>query len=103
YQYIPAPLSVFRAVRKLPPASTLVYRDGDVRIDRYWRLDYGRKRRVGDVHEVHEEIREHIRRATRRRLVSDVPLGAFLSGGIDSSAIVAAMAEASSGPVKTFS
>jgi asparagine synthase (glutamine-hydrolysing) len=103
YQYVPAPLSAFRAVRKLPPASTLLFQDGSVRIDRYWRLDYGTKRPNADLREVHEEIREHIRRATRRRMISDVPLGAFLSGGVDSSAVVAAMAEASSEPVKTFS
>jgi asparagine synthase (glutamine-hydrolysing) len=103
YQYVPAPLSVFRAARKLPPASTLVYRDGDVRIERYWRLDYSRKRDVTDREALHEEIRDTIRRATQRRMVADVPLGAFLSGGIDSSAVVAAMAEASSRPVKTFS
>ena len=103
YQYIPAPLSVFRGVRKLPPASVLVYRDGDVAIDRYWRLDYGRKRTIRDREELNQEIRDTIRRATRRRMVADVPLGAFLSGGIDSSAVVAAMAESSSRPVKTFS
>ena len=103
YLYVPAPLSAFKAVRKLPPASTLLYRDGRTRIDRYWQLDYGSKRRVDDPAELHEEIRETIRSAVKRRLVADVPVGAFLSGGIDSSAVVAAMAEASSGPVKTFS
>lgn len=103
YQYVPAPLSIFKAVRKLPPASTLAYHDGKLRIERYWRLDYGRKREVEDVSALHEEIREAIRRSTRRRMVADVPLGAFLSGGVDSSAVVAAMAEASTEPVKTFS
>src|SRR4051812_4579770 len=103
YQYIPSPLSVFRGVRKLPPASVLVYRDGDVSIERYWRLDYGAKRAIRDRDELNEEICDTIRRATRRRLVADVPLGAFLSGGIDSSAVVAFMAESSSEPVKTFS
>jgi asparagine synthase (glutamine-hydrolysing) len=103
YQYVPAPLSVFRAVRKLPPASTLVFADGDVSISRYWDLDYGRKRHVTDVGDLHEEIRESIRGATRRRMIADVPLGAFLSGGVDSSAVVAAMAEQSTQPVKTFS
>jgi asparagine synthase (glutamine-hydrolysing) len=103
YQYVPAPLSAFRAVRKLPPASTLTYRDGEVAIERYWRLDYGRKRKVDSREELNEEIRDTIRRATKRRMVSDVPLGAFLSGGIDSSAVVGAMAESSSQPVKTFS
>jgi asparagine synthase (glutamine-hydrolysing) len=103
YQYVPAPLSAFRAVRKLPPASTMIFRDGEARIERYWRLDYSQKRTVADRSELLEEIREHIRRAVRRRLIADVPLGAFLSGGVDSSAVVAAMARESSGSVKTFS
>jgi asparagine synthase (glutamine-hydrolysing) len=103
YRYVPAPLSAFRAVRKLPPAHTLLWQDGRLRIERYWKLDYGTKRRVGSIEEVAEELREHIRRATRRRMIADVPLGAFLSGGTDSSAVVAAMAEASDRPVKTFS
>ena len=102
-RWVPVPLSVYRAVRKLPPASTLVYHEGRVQIERYWRLDYGTKRRVGPREELREELRDQIRRATRRRMIADVPLGAFLSGGVDSSAIVAAMAEASSRPVKTFS
>jgi asparagine synthase (glutamine-hydrolysing) len=103
YQYIPAPLSAFRAVRKLPPAHTLVFERGEPRISRYWSLDYSRKRAVTDVRELHEEIRDAIRTATRRRMIADVPLGAFLSGGVDSSAVVAAMAEHASQPVKTFS
>jgi asparagine synthase (glutamine-hydrolysing) len=103
YQYVPAPMSAFKAVRKLPPASTLLWRDGKVTIDRYWRLDYSHKRSASESAELQEELREHIRRAVRRRLVADVPVGAFLSGGVDSSAIVAAMAEASSQPVRTFS
>ena len=103
YQYVPAPLSIFKAARKLPPASTLLLRDGELRVDRYWRLDYSRKRQVDDREALNAEIRDTIRRATKRRMVADVPLGAFLSGGIDSSAVVAAMAEQSSQPVKTFS
>jgi asparagine synthase (glutamine-hydrolysing) len=103
YQYVPAPMSIFCAVRKLPPATTLVYRDGAVAAQRYWRLDYGAKRTVRSIPALHEELRELIARAVRRRMVADVPLGAFLSGGIDSSAVVAAMAQASNRPVKTFS
>jgi asparagine synthase (glutamine-hydrolysing) len=103
YQYVPAPLSAFRAVRKLPPASTLLYEQGRVSIERYWRLRYDGERRDASGEELHEEIRERIRQAVRRRMISDVPLGAFLSGGIDSSTVVAAMAEASSEPVRTFS
>ena len=102
-RYVPAPFSAFAAVRKLPPASTLTYRDGRARIERYWQLDYTPKRAVASEAEVHEEVRDHIRAAVRRRMVADVPLGAFLSGGVDSSAVVAAMAEASPHPVRTFS
>jgi asparagine synthase (glutamine-hydrolysing) len=103
YRWVPAPMTAFRAVRKLPAGSTLVYRDGRATVSRYWQLDYGRKRVVADPRELHEELREQIRAATAKRLVADVPLGAFLSGGVDSAAVVAAMAEASSRPVKTFS
>jgi asparagine synthase (glutamine-hydrolysing) len=103
YLCVPAPMSAFKAVRKLAPATTLVYDNGRVRTERYWRLDYSRKRSVADAGAVQEELRERIRAAVRRRMIADVPLGAFLSGGIDSSAVVAAMAEASPQPVKTFS
>ncbi len=103
YGYIPAPGSIFHDVAKLPPAHRLVYEGGAVTIERYWRLDYATKRTVADVGELHEEIRDSLRRAVSRRLAADVPVGAFLSGGIDSSAVVAAMAEQSPQPVKTFS
>ncbi len=103
YGYVPAPLSVFRGVGKLMPASTLLYRDGVARIDRYWQLDYSRKQPNRSTPEVEEELRTRIRTAVQRRMVADVPTGAFLSGGIDSSAVVAAMAEGSSKPIKTFS
>ncbi len=101
--YVPAPLSAFQAVRKLPPGHRLTFEDGKLTIERYWRLDFGRKRSFAGEAEMHEAIREELRAAVRRRLVGDVPVGAFLSGGIDSSAVVAAMAEESAGAVKTFS
>ncbi len=102
-RYVPHPLSIYRAVRKLPPGSRLVWDDGSARVDRWWRLSYRPKMGPTSIEEVGEAVRAALRRATRRRLMSDVPLGAFLSGGIDSSAVVAAMAEASPEPVKTFS
>lgn len=102
-RYIPHPMSIYRAVRKLPPAGRLVWDDGRCRIDRWWHLSYLPKTRSASIEEFGETVREAVRSATRRRLLSDVPVGAFLSGGIDSSAVVAAMAEASSEPVKTFS
>ncbi len=103
YGYVPAPDSILTGVKKLEPAHTLVCEDGAVTIDRYWRLDFSTKLKVSDPRELHEPIRDAIRAATRRRLIADVEIGAFLSGGIDSSAVVAAMAEAGSKPVKTFS
>jgi asparagine synthase (glutamine-hydrolysing) len=102
FRCVPAPRSALRAVRKLPPASTLVLSGGRAEIETYWRLDYARKTPVADVRDVAEALREQLRRAVRRRLVADVPLGAFLSGGIDSAAVVATMAELSAQPVRTF-
>jgi asparagine synthase (glutamine-hydrolysing) len=102
-QYVPHPLSALRAVRKLPPASTLAVTERGEKSKRYWSLDYSRKLDWVPRQELEERLLELIREACRLRLVSDVPLGAFLSGGIDSSAVVAAMALESSAPVKTFS
>jgi asparagine synthase (glutamine-hydrolysing) len=102
-RYVPSPLTAFRDVRKLPPAHRLVFRDGRSRIETYWRLDYTSKRDVKDERELIEELRDRLKTAVRRRLIADVPLGAFLSGGIDSAAVVAAMAEESTQPIKTFS
>ncbi len=100
--YVPGPLTALRGVQKLPPAHTLVLEDGRATIERYWRLDYSQKDDL-PVEEWCERIRAALREATRKRMVADVPLGVFLSGGIDSSAVVAAMAEQSSEPVRTFS
>jgi asparagine synthase (glutamine-hydrolysing) len=102
YGYIPAPWSVWRDVHKLPPAHALVWEDGRVSTERYWRLDYSHKR-TEDRRELEEELRERLGAAVRRRMISDVPLGAFLSGGVDSSIVVSEMAAASTLPVKTYS
>ena len=103
YGYVPAPLSAFAQVRKLPPAHTLAYRDGRTRIERYWELDYATKLTDVPAAELEERVREGISRAVRRRMVADVPIGVFLSGGVDSSAVAGAMAECSPVPIKTFS
>src|SRR4051794_37211429 len=102
YGYIPSPWSIWKDVRKLRPAHTLVWENGRTTIDRYWRLDYSHKR-TDDRRELEEELRERLGAAVRRRLISDVPLGAFLSGGVDSSIVVSEMAAASTQPVKTYS
>ena len=102
FQYVPHPLSAFKGLRKLPPAHTLAWQDGRSEIKRYWKLSYSPKDEYASEAEMHERIRAELLEATRLRLRSDVPLGAFLSGGVDSSAVVAAMAQLSSTPVKTF-
>ncbi len=93
YLYVPAPASGFADVWKLPPAHTLTLRRGEVTVERYWQLDY-RKTRRWTVAEAEEALLAELETATRLRLISDVPVGAFLSGGIDSSLIVALMARA---------
>lgn len=100
-QYVPDPLSGFRHVRKLPPAHRLVWEAGQTRIERYWDLPFEPKQDHDEAALV-EDLRTRLREAVRIRLLSDVPLGAHLSGGIDSSLIVGLMAEAG-GTVKTFS
>ena len=103
FQYVPAPLSGFAAIRKLPPAHAMVVKNARVeRLFRYWDLDLTRKSVLG-FPEACEALREQVLEATRLRLVSDVPLGAFLSGGIDSGITVAAMARLGASPLRTFS
>jgi asparagine synthase (glutamine-hydrolysing) len=102
YQYVPAPWSIYREVHKLPPGHLLVWQDGVAEVRCYWRLDFT-PRPVADEEDAAEQLRELLLEATRVRMMSERPLGAFLSGGIDSSAIVAAMVRQTSGRVKTFS
>jgi asparagine synthase (glutamine-hydrolysing) len=102
-QYVPHPESAFIGVEKLPPGTTVaIDADGEVQ-RRYWSLDYSAPSAQATTQELEERVRSLIWDATRARLISDVPLGAFLSGGIDSSVVVAAMADQMSEPVKTFS
>ncbi len=102
-QYIPAPMSGFAAIRKLPPAHAMVVRNARVeRVFRYWDLDLTKRSNLS-FDAACEALREQVLEATRLRLVSDVPLGAFLSGGIDSSITVAAMAKLGASPLRTFS
>ena len=99
---VPAPLTAYRAIRKLEPGHWLKWRNGEIKIERYWQLDFSKKLNIGEE-EAGERVVELLREAVRVRLMSEVPLGAFLSGGIDSSAVVALMAQESSEQVKTFS
>lgn len=99
-QYVPDPLTGFRAAKKLPPAHTLVCENGRISTRRYWDVDF-RTKESGD--DLRERVRAKIEESVRIRLMSEVPLGAHLSGGIDSSVVVGLMAGMSSRPVKTFS
>src|SRR5579884_341943 len=103
YQYVPHPLSAFKGVEKLAPGCTLAITSEGETLRRYWRLDYGAPSPATTEAELQEQLKAHLWEATRIRLISEVPLGGFLSGGIDSSAVVAAMADQMSEPVKTFS
>ncbi|HEX8559468.1 MAG TPA: asparagine synthase (glutamine-hydrolyzing) [Pyrinomonadaceae bacterium] len=103
FMYVPAPHTAYRDIRKLEPGHSLTLgADGGMKIERYWEPDFSKKISVTEE-EAGERALELLRDAVRVRLMSEVPLGAFLSGGIDSSAVVALMAEESSTPVKTFS
>ncbi len=118
YGYIPDPLSAFRDVRKLPPGHLVAYRNGKIDVRRYWDIPgYGAYAQRGNGRASNdpashdpgsdeaclEEMERRLADAVRVRLISDVPLGAMLSGGVDSSLVVALMARESSAPVKTFS
>ena len=102
FMCVPAPLTAYQAIRKLEPGHSLRYRKGEIKIERYWQPDFSQKLDISEQ-EAGERAIEILRDAVKVRLMSDVPLGAFLSGGIDSSAVVALMSQESSAPVKTFS
>jgi len=103
YGYVPEPITAFTGIHKLPAGHLLEFENGRIQIRQYWDLpEYGTHAPKNEE-ECLEEMEQRLFEATKIRLISDVPLGAFLSGGTDSSIIVALMARASSGPVKTFS
>lgn len=102
YGYVPAPLSAFAGLAKLPPGHRLLWRDGQITTEPYWTLPPPAPRAISEEQAV-AEFTELFYDSVRRRMISDVPLGAFLSGGIDSASVVAAMAAQSERPIKTFS
>ena len=102
FMCIPAPLTAYRAIRKLEPGHWLRWRNGEIETQRYWQPDFTKKIDISEE-EAGERTVEILRDAVRVRLMSEVPLGAFLSGGIDSSAVVALMSQESGERVKTFS
>jgi asparagine synthase (glutamine-hydrolysing) len=103
YEYVPAPDTIFKSIRKIRPGHFLLYKDGDLRTEKYWDLPLS-DNPIGykTEDEYVEELREILERSVRSRLVADVPVGVFLSGGVDSS-LVAAMAKRSNKDIECFS
>jgi asparagine synthase (glutamine-hydrolysing) len=104
FNFVPAPFSIFQGTRKLPPGHLLVWQDGKVQMERFARplpVDAGDERRES-AGELSEELRTRMRDSVRAHLVSDVPVGVFLSGGVDSSLLAALAAQESTGRLRTF-
>src|SRR5262249_39814309 len=103
WQCIPSPGTAFREIKKLPPASVLICNESeDVRIQKYWSLDYSQPIHT-EAPELSKQVRNLVQEATEIRLVADVPLGLFLSGGVDSACVLAAARKVRSDNVQTFS
>jgi asparagine synthase (glutamine-hydrolysing) len=104
FEYVPAPDSIFAKIKKIPPGHLMTVKDGQSTIRPYWDVQYAEDQPVRRSEESWaEEIAARLRESVRMRLLSDVPLGVFLSGGIDSSAVTALMSETAGGRIKTFS
>ncbi len=100
--YVPAPKSIFKRIRKLPAGHYMIWDKDGIAVREYWDIDFVEERGIPEERWV-RSLGEHLREAVRLRLISDVPLGSFLSGGIDSSLVTALMANISDGPVLTNS
>src|SRR2546428_78708 len=103
FDYVPAPLSIYEGINKLTAAHTLTLEDGQLVLERYWKLTYKKPRAIPTESEAAEHLRQLLADSVRMRLVSDVPLGVLLSGGIDSSVVTALAVRAATETVKTFS
>ncbi|HOL22339.1 MAG TPA: asparagine synthase (glutamine-hydrolyzing), partial [bacterium] len=104
YQAVPSPYTIFKGIKKLPSAHYLIWERGEIKeIKRYWDINFFNKIKLKSEYEYTELLWSKLVEATKLRMIADVPLGAFLSGGIDSSTIVGIMSSLSRIPVKTFS
>jgi asparagine synthase (glutamine-hydrolysing) len=103
FGYVPEEFCIFKRVEKLEAAHFLIYKNGKITTEKYWDFEYEKIAETKSEAEYVSELRDLLREAVEIRLISEVPLGAFLSGGVDSSAIVALMSQISNKPVKTFS
>ena len=104
FQWVPEPATMFRGILKVPAGHYATFRDGQLKLTRYWDLQMPASGASADCSEAElaEAVRGHLRRSVRAQMISDVPLGAFLSAGLDSSSIVALMAQVSDKPVRTY-
>jgi asparagine synthase (glutamine-hydrolysing) len=103
FDYVPAPLSIYEGINKLPAAHKLTFQNGKADVQCYWQLNYSTVTPIPSEQEAAERLQELLADSVRMRLVSDVPLGVLLSGGVDSSSVAALAVRASSEAVKTFS
>ncbi len=103
FGYVPEEFCIFKEVRKLQPGHFLTYKNGEIKTEKYWDFTYAKPVEIKTEDEYIEELQRLIKEAVKIRLVSEVPLGAFLSGGVDSSTVVAMMSQLIDVPVKTFS
>lgn len=103
FDYVPAPFSIYQGIFKLPAAHLLTLEDGEINTRRYWNLSFEKNDRAPTVENAAERLRELLSDSVRMRLVSDVPLGILLSGGVDSSAVAAFAIQHAAEKVKTFS
>lgn len=106
-EYVPSPLSIFKTIHKLPAGSILIYKRGKVQIKKYWDIERGQKTSEkiskATLLSLTDKLYTLLKESVKLRMISDVPLGAFLSGGIDSSSIVGLMSELGISPLRTFS
>jgi asparagine synthase (glutamine-hydrolysing) len=103
FDYVPAPASIYKNIYKLPAAHFLILENGEIKTRRYWNLTFHKNGSTPTIEKAAEQLRELLADAVRMRLVSDVPLGVLLSGGVDSSTVAAFAAQFSTEKVKTFS
>lgn len=104
FLWVPDPATMFRGILKLPAGHYAIYRDRELKVTQYWDLTFPQAdtKYHASEQELTEEVRERFRKSVEAQMVSDVPIGAFLSAGLDSSSIVAMMARANRGPVNTY-
>lgn len=103
FGYVPEELCIFKGVKKLEPGHFIIFKNGEVHTERYWDFEFSGGTLPGSENAIAGELLDKLREAVEVRLISEVPLGAFLSGGVDSSAVVGLMSQIMDQPVKTFS